>query len=184
MRSQSSTVLLLAMVFLISVRFSRSQNVYQDDQSGVSVSLPVDWTWSSKVPLEDQASIVTLREGGSTDVVRFYVKVLEPPEEPMPAQKMNKRLLKQADAKVRQRIGEGYENYRLRKESCVLKSINGRSALSWVDDYTVRGRPMVEYLTRVRSENTNALFFARLPAEELDDFKARIDPIVETLQIR
>jgi hypothetical protein len=42
---------------------------------------------------------------------------------------------------------------------------------------------MVEYFTRVRSETTNALFFARLPAERLDDFKTHIDPIIFTLQI-
>jgi hypothetical protein len=111
------------------------------------------------------------------------VTLLDPAEEVMPAQKMNHRLLKQAEAKVRQRTSEGYENYRLRENSCILKSINGRSALSWVDDYTVRGNHMVEYLTRVRSEKTNALFYARLPAGQLEDFKMRVDPIIATLQI-
>ena len=84
---------------------------------------------------------------------------------------------------MRQRASEGYENYRLRENSCILKSINGRSALSWVDDYAVRGNHMVEYLTRVRSEKTNALFYARVPAGQLEDFKMRVDPIIETLQI-
>jgi hypothetical protein len=42
---------------------------------------------------------------------------------------------------------------------------------------------MVEYLTRVRSEKTNALFYARVPAGQLEDFKMRVDPIIETLQI-
>jgi hypothetical protein len=43
---------------------------------------------------------------------------------------------------------------------------------------------MAEYLTRVRSESTSALFYVKLPAEHLDDFKRRLDPIIETLQIR
>ena len=101
----------------------------------------------------------------------------------MPARKMNKRLLKQAQRKADQRTGEGFENYHNRENSFELKPINGRSAMSWVADYTKNGRHMVEYLTRVRSENTSALFFARLPFERLDDFTARIDPIIETLQV-
>ncbi|MFZ0761756.1 MAG: metallophosphoesterase [Candidatus Sulfotelmatobacter sp.] len=47
----------------------------------------------------------------------------------------------------------------------------------------VRGRNMVEYLTQVRSENINAVFFGRMRSERFDGFKSRIDPIIETLQI-
>jgi hypothetical protein len=64
-------------------------------------------------------------------------------------------------------------------ESLLGKRIRFRSRA----DYTQNGRKMVEYFTRVRSETTNALFFARLPAERLDDFKTHIDPIIFTLQI-
>jgi hypothetical protein len=161
-----------------------SQVEYHDQQSGVSFSLPPGWTWTGPRAMEDQESILTLKEPETAQILLLYVKLLDTPEEVMPAQKMNRRLLKQAEAKVRQRISEGYRNYRLRENSCVLKSINGRSALSWVDDYTVGGNHMVEYLTRVRSEKTNALFYARLPAEQLEDFQARVDPIIETLQIQ
>jgi hypothetical protein len=160
-----------------------SQVEYHDEQSGVSLSLPPGWTWTAPRALEDQKSILTLKESETAPILLLYVTLLDPAEEVMPAQKMNHRLLKQAEAKVRQRTSEGYENYRLRENSCILKSINGRSALSWVDDYTVRGNHMVEYLTRVRSEKTNALFYARVPAGQLEDFKMRVDPIIETLQI-
>jgi hypothetical protein len=160
-----------------------SQVEYHDDQSGVSLSLPSGWTWTGPKAMEDQKSIVSLKEPETSQILRLYVKILDTPEEVMPAQVMNRRLLKQAQAKVRQRSSEGYENYRLREKSCVLKSINGRSALSWVDDYTVGETHMVEYLTRVRSETTNALFYARMPADQLEDFKARVDPIIETLQV-
>lgn len=160
-----------------------SQVEYHDEQSGVSLSLPPGWTWTGPRPMEDRKSILALKEPGTAPTLLLYVKILDTAEEVMPAQKMNHRLLKQAEAKVRQRTSEGYENYRLRENSCILKSINGRSALSWVDDYTVRGNHMVEYLTRVRSEKTNVLFFARLPAGQLEDFKMRVDTIIETLQI-
>jgi hypothetical protein len=176
-------------VFLVSlcVIFARAaycQVEYRDPWLGDSLSLPSGWTWNEPKVMPDQKLIMIFKEPGTGQAVRLYVQLLDPPEELMPAAKMNKRLLKQAEAKVRQRTSEGYENYRLRKDSCELKSINGRSALSWVDDYTVAGQHMVEYLTRVRSEKTNALFFARMPAEHLEDFKAQIDPIIETLQIQ
>jgi hypothetical protein len=175
-------VLVSLCVIFASAAYAQAE--YHDEQSGVSLSLPAGWIWTDPKPLESQASIVTFMEPGTGQTLKLYVKIFDTPEELMPAQKMNKRLLKQAEAKVRQRIGEGYENYRLRKDSCMLKSINGRSALSWVDDYTVGSQPMVEYLTRARSEKTNALFFARMPAEQLEEFKAQIDPIIETLQIQ
>ncbi len=62
----------------------------------------------------------------------------------MPARKMNKRLLKQAQRKADRRTGEGFENYRNRVDSFELKPINGRSAMHWVADYTKNGRKMVE----------------------------------------
>jgi hypothetical protein len=70
------------------------------------------------------------------------------------------------------------------EDSCKLKAINGLSALSCIADYTVHGQNMVEYQTRVRSENTNAFLFARMRAEQLDDFKTRMAPIGETLQMQ
>jgi hypothetical protein len=161
-----------------------SQVQYQDPWLGDSLSLPSGWTWAEPKVMQDQKMILTFIEPGTLQSMKLYVQLLSPPEEVMPAARMNKRLLKQAEAKVRQRTREGYENYRLREDSCVLKSVNGRSALSWVDDYTLNGRHMVEYLTRVRSEKTNALFFARLPADQLDNFRERIDPIIETLEIQ
>jgi hypothetical protein len=159
-----------------------SQVEYHDEQFGVSLSLPPGWSWTGPKLLETGKGLLTLRDADALQL-RLWVQILDPQEELMPAQKMNKRLLKQAERKVEQRRREGYQNYRLRKDSLELKAINGRSALSWVDDYRQDGRNLVEYLTRVRSEKTNAVFFARLPAEQLDDVKARVDPIIETLQI-
>jgi hypothetical protein len=161
-----------------------SQVEYHDEPSGVLLSLPPGWTWAGPKPLGDRKSVLTLKQPETVQTLLLYVQILDPAEEVMPAEKMSHRLLKQAEAKVRQRTREGYENYRLRENSRILKSINGRSALSWVDDYTVRGNHMVEYLTRVRNEKTNALFYARLPADQLDDFKMRVDPIIETLEIQ
>ena len=42
---------------------------------------------------------------------------------------------------------------------------------------------MVEYLTRIRNVKSNALFFAFLPAGELEDFKKRVDPVIDRSEI-
>lgn len=184
MRALIAKILSAVLICLTTSTLAYSQtNDYRDSESGVSLSLPPGWKWSGPERLGDQESILFLKDPGTLQIVQLYVKVLQPPEKMMPAEKMNRRLLKQAKRKVEQRTKEGYVNYRLRENSCQLKAINGRSALSWAADYTQNGRSMAEYFTRLRSENANALFYARLPAEQLDDFKARIDPIIETLQI-
>jgi hypothetical protein len=167
---------------LLCASVAYSQAEYHDEQSGVSLSVPAGWSWVEPKLLDAGKSLLTLRDTDALQL-RLWVQVLDPPEESMPAQKMNKRLMKQADRKVEQRRKEGYENYRLRKDSFELKAINGRSALSWVDDYTQDGHNMVEYLARVRSEKTNAVFYVRVPADQLDEVKARVDPIIATLQV-
>jgi hypothetical protein len=43
---------------------------------------------------------------------------------------------------------------------------------------------MAEYLTFVRSENTTSLFSAMVEASGLDEFRKRVDPILETLKIK
>jgi hypothetical protein len=184
MRSLQARLLVASLLCTIAGSFAYSQaNEYRDSDSGVSLDLPPGWRWIGPERRGNHESILVLREPGTGREIKLYVKNLEPPEETTPARKMNKRLLKQAQRKADQRVREGFENYRNREDSFELKPINGRSALSWAADYTKDGRKMVEYFTHVRSENVNALFFAKLPAEHVDDFKRRIDPIIETLQI-
>jgi hypothetical protein len=184
MRSLFVRVFLAAFVCFILTVPAYSQMEFRDDKAGVALSLPPAWTWNNLVNERDeQTSLVVFREAGSGIDLNLYVHMLVPPEAITPAEKMNRRLIKQAQAKVRQRLREGYQNYHLRESSLALHAINGRSGLTWVADYTDHGRDMVEYFARVRSENTNALFFARILPGQLDDFKAKIDPIIETLQI-
>ncbi len=184
MRSLVATIFLAVFLSLILTAPAYSQMEFRDDKSGVTLSLPPGWTWNNLVNERDeQTSLVVFRDAGSGIELTLYVHMLVPPEAMTPAEKMNRRLLKQAQAKVRQRLREGYQDYHLRESSLTLRTINGRSGLTWVADYIDHGRNIVEYFARARSENTNALFFARMPPEQLDDFKAKVDPIIETLQI-
>ncbi len=184
MRPLVAKVFLAAFLSLIFIAPAYCQMDFQDSKSGVTLSLPAGWTWNNLInDRDEQTSFVVFRDAGSGIELKLYVHILVPPEAITPAEKMNRRLLKQAEAKVRQRTREGYENYRLRESSLALHTINGRTGLTWVADYTDHGRNMIEYFARVRSENTNALFFERMAPERLEDFKAKVDPIIDTLQI-
>jgi hypothetical protein len=131
MRTLFAKILRVGLICLTASILAYSQtNDYRDNESGVSLSLPPGWRRSGPERLRDQESILFLKEPGTLQVVRLYVKILQPPEKTIPAEKMNRRLLKQAKGKVEQRTKEGYENYRLREDSWQLKAINGRSALS------------------------------------------------------
>ena len=155
---------------------------YRDAEYGFSLSLPAGWKWVGPYRWGDQETNVIFREPGTAQEVKLYVKALKDPEI-IPAETMNKKLFKAAEAKARQRIQEGSKDFKNREDSFELGTIGGRSALSWAADFTQDGRHMVEYFTRVRSENTNALFFVIVPPKQLESLKQRLDPIMETLQI-
>jgi very-short-patch-repair endonuclease len=96
---------------------------------------------------------------------------------------MDRKLLRGVKYKTQQQIGNDIKTITYARTAANCISINGRSALSWISEFTDHAPNMVGCFTRVRSENTNALFFVKLPAERLDDFKRRVDPIIGTLQI-
>jgi hypothetical protein len=183
MRFLFAKILFASLLCLTAAKAAYSQlNEYDDREDGVSFQLPNGWRWAGPDRWGEQQSTLTLREPATRQEVMLYVQILGTPEI-ISAEAMNRKLLRGVKYKVRQRIREGHADYHLRENSCELRSINGRSALSWVAEFTDHGQSMVEYLTRVRSESTNALFYVKLPAQHLEDFKGRLDPIIETLQI-
>jgi hypothetical protein len=184
MRSVFRRIVLVSLLCLTAASIAYPQtNEYQDSAFGVSLSLPPGWRWIGPDRWGDQQSTLILRAPETHQEVRLYVQILSIPDI-ISAEAMDKKLLRGVKYKIRQRTREGYKDYHLRENSCELHSAGGRSALRWVSEFTENGRNMVEYFTRIRSENTNALFFAKLPAERFDDFKRRIDPIIATVEIR
>ena len=74
--------------------------------------------------------------------------------------------------------------YHLLPDSCEARMVGGHDARSCVAAFTnALGTPMAEYLTFVETENTLALFFGFIPAQNLDSYRKRLDTIIETLQI-
>jgi erythromycin esterase len=94
-------------------------------------------------------------------------------------------LQQEMDSKVIQRQKQQHlTTYHLLPDTCEARTVGGHAARSCIAKFTSElGTPMAEYLTLVRSQNTLALFFGFIPANDLDSYRKRVDPIIETLQL-
>jgi tetratricopeptide (TPR) repeat protein len=82
------------------------------------------------------------------------------------------------------RTKDGLANYRLRPESFVSRTINGRPALSWSSDFDAKdGKKWAEYLVVIYSESLVAQFFLNSPAEEIDAVRPAFDRMAETTHL-
>jgi hypothetical protein len=154
-----------------------------DTTSGVSWKAPPGWHFAPIQRWGDHQSTVRIM-GAEWPKIRptLYYRIFENPQEMSP-RVISRQLLRQINGKVRQRKEDGFQNYRVREGSAEQLLVNGNSAVRWVADYAESGDDMSEYLVRVRTDHTNALFYAFMPAKELDSFRQRFDPIIETLEI-
>ena len=86
---------------------------------------------------------------------------------------MKSEIVKQLRAGLDERVerrSKMLKDYRIRPESIQTRQIGGNQVLSAVAEFLQGQQKMVEYLTWVRSENVNSLFFATVPASDLDEF--------------
>jgi Protein of unknown function (DUF3108)/Tetratricopeptide repeat len=76
------------------------------------------------------------------------------------------------------------KGYTVRPDSWVERSINGRSAVSYVADYMERGQAMTEYRTYVLGEATLSRLRVFCEADRLDEVKPTIDQILSTFKAK
>jgi len=175
--------LLIGLIYLAAVQAVDAQaKQYRDNKFGVSVSFPAGWKWSKTKRWGDHESTVVFKDPKGDRELKLYVKLLKSAENLSP-EDMDKKLMSEAEYKVVQRKRQGLSDYRIRPGTYQRRIVHHAPALSWVSEFTDDGEYMVEYLTRIRSVNSNALFFAFIPADELEDFRKRVDPIIESLGI-
>lgn len=75
-------------------------------------------------------------------------------------------------------------DFKVRPGSQQTRQINGRAALSLVGEFALLGKPMVEYMTWVRT--TTLLVQVRVICSpgEFEAVRKRIEPMVESLQLK
>ena len=183
MHSVVAKAILAALVWLVLIQALDAQTKqYRDRKYGFSVTLPAGWKRSGPKRWGEQENTLALNEAKTSLQLKLYVKILKSPEH-LSTDEMDRKPVREAEYKVQQRRREGFEDYRVREGTYLRHTVGSCPALSWVSEFTHDGEDMVEYLTRIRCENSNALFFAFLPTSELEGFRQRVSPIVESLQI-
>jgi hypothetical protein len=155
---------------------------YRDAAAGVAFSLPSGWTMRPPTPFGDQETTVPLIAAQSESAPAFYYKVLASPRN-LSAEETRAQLRADCENKVKSRRDAGLTGYRLRPDSFQDRTIGDRPALTCTAEYTQDGREMVEYFVRVYSEKVSSMFFAPLPAAELEQFRPRFDKLVDTLRL-
>jgi hypothetical protein len=154
---------------------------YHDPATGIEFTLPSGWSIVKTTPATDSGVTVTLLDAISKREAAVWMR----PEKHAPGQmegQIQKLLLKALDAKAASRAN--LTGYQVRSDSIQPRVINGQQALSAVADYTRNGRPMVEYLTWIFSPKAHALFYGRAPAADLETFRARLDAIVNSAEVK
>ena len=178
------------------------QGRYRHFSSGVTFDLPPQWTASDTYPSSDGGDMVTLSDEGTKRTINVWLIKEETP----PAQ-VAARMAGAPTEKVRQRhSGYGIpgmrdeRTYEIPSETVQPILINGQPGIVAVGNYlgtppegygsapelTIDTRvvqsprapqPMNEYMTWVYTQQSRVFFFARVPADDLPQFR----PIFEQL---
>jgi hypothetical protein len=153
---------------------------YRDPDYAVSVKVPDGWTVGEAFRWGDRQTTARLIPPGSSDSGRLYFKMRP---NTAGSEEEEYTLLANPESKAAQRVAAGLADYKIRPGSVQRRKVGGRPALSCLADFTQDGVKMVEYQTWVSGENAYALFFAQVPATELDALRRWLDPIIETLKL-
>jgi hypothetical protein len=166
---------------------------YLDREFRVSFRLPPGWRafgatrwmdngWEGGKPNE-QATTVVIRDPQSGALVSLYYRLFKKTQTMTPEQ-IDNVLWADVDDKVSQRrTKEHFEDYRPRAKSYELREIGGQRALACVTDFIQDKQKMSEYLVWVRNEKSRAEFFMRVPADQLDDLRKQVEPIVQSIRL-
>ncbi len=151
---------------------------YHDRRLGFTLSAPEDWyiyefgedkSEATKIHLIDpDAAAMSVMNAASLELTEIDV------DKPL-------REYAQDRVSIAQKRQEGYT---VRPDSWVERSINGRSAVSYVADYLERGQVMVEYRTYVLGEATLSRLRVFSEADRHDEIKPKIDQILSTFKAK
>ena len=161
--------------------------VCMDMTYNVSFRLPDHWGVKNSQRWGDQENTVIFsdpQKSSEQTGPSLYYRRLAVPLSPKSAV-MKEELQREMDSKAVQRQKQQHlSSYHLLPDNCGARIVGGHDARSCIAEFTSElGTPMAEYLTLVRTENTLALFFGFIPANDLDRYRKRLDTIIETLQI-
>ncbi|MCC6590318.1 MAG: DUF3108 domain-containing protein [Bryobacterales bacterium] len=146
------------------------------DAKGYTVELPTGWlTQPGPTPAKDTVLLLD-PEAVASVIVWSGDKAAE-------TAALESSLRKEADQTVEGRL-KSLADFKERAASRQTRQINGRTALSLVADFSLLGKPMVEYITWVRTENMMTQFRVLAAPGEFETARKRIDPIIESTRLK
>jgi erythromycin esterase-like protein len=152
---------------------------YRDPDFPVFIRLPKGWSVAQAWRWGERETTMTFQAPQMAGQLYFKLR-----SNPAKSEEEARELLRaEVDAKTAQRVSSGLTDYKVRDASIQRRTVGGHPALSCIADFTQNGEPMVEYLTWVSGDGAGALFFARVPAEELNALRMRLDPVIESLKL-
>jgi erythromycin esterase len=159
----------------------------------------IDMTYNVSLRLPERWGVKNSRRWGDQENTVFFDDPLKTSEQTGPSlyyrsfaapllgksELIQETLQQEMDSKVIQRQKKQHlPTYHLLPDTCEARTVGGHAGRSCIAKFTSElGTPMAEYLTLIRSQNILALFFGFIPANDLDSYRKRLDPIIETLQL-
>ena len=151
---------------------------YHDAKIGLSLTAPAGWiVKNNDISQPNQTSIQLL-----DPEVQAFASVLGKSahtDKTQIAQELRKQLEDGAKSRSAQ-----LKDYHLRPDSVQTLIVNGQQAISAAADFADGSAAMVEYLVSILGEDKGALAVAHVAASDLESFRKRFDPIVNSIQLQ
>lgn len=151
---------------------------YQNAALGLSFTAPPRWIILPETDPEANDTDLSLLDPESQGALSVSAK-----EKKTGKSEIAQQLRASLDEHV-ERHSKFLKDYKIRPATMQSRQIGGNQALSCVAEFIDDKKLVVEYVTLVRSENAEVLFSALADASALDEFRKRIDPILETIKIK
>lgn len=158
-------------------RVDSSPVAFRDPKTGLSLTAPAGWIFVNNPEAPGSETHVSMLDPNGRGFAALWANT-EKIEAAQIASKLRDRVEEKMTARAK-----SMKEYKLRPATVQTRTVGGQQALSCAADYVENNLKMVEYLVWLRSENKEALFFSRVPAEEFEAFRARIDAIVDTAKL-
>lgn len=151
---------------------------FHDTRSGLSLTASPGWVVSNNELAPPEQRAFWLLDPKGQAYIAIEIKAAE-----TPAAQIGDKLRTGFDAALKLRGGQ-LKNYQPRAGSLQTRLVGNQQALTAVSDYMDGTTPLVEYLTAIRSEASDALVTVRLAPEDLPAFQQRFEPILSAIRLK
>jgi hypothetical protein len=150
---------------------------YRDKEFGFSVAAPADWYLIKKEDRDENANSDDPTVYQLLDPEAEAITVLRGrPAEILRAHDVDSRGL--ADMRVKKRT-QLWKDFKVRDDSWTERTISGQPGVSFIADFTIRGKAMAQYYVCSRGESTAVEFIAVIDRNKFASFKGQLDAIIK-----